>query len=444
MSATPKTLRDRTMIALAIVPPIALVLLCVSAAATWQAGAAKIRPMLQQSFPPELIDSPTALAADYAARTSKQHTKSNRELATAIDALNDQYQLLFEVLDEQQDLFENLDAAHVLDEHLHDYLADAAPMLEWAKQLNPDQASIWQPTEIGNPNNYSSGLNSLRGLPEMLRTEFRGAVRDKQTDRAMEAFELFQRLGIGPTELVSYRMLPLVTESIATGIWSESELNQIVQLIEASPDLSQAWQDSLRSTKLSQMPWLLHGEVVDTWRHDPVPKTYAPSRRIEWLRRHDKLSRVGGIGTLDAIKRVMKLQQEFQTESGSALDLSIQIPTYNQHHGAGLSKEYLVTVYARVANERRHARTAAAVAAYKLKFGRYPTTLDDLAKVALPASETLDPLGEPFQIESDGITCELANASLWFNDGRGYSGSFETRDGTLSAILKQFVLLKFR
>ena len=166
MSAFPKTLRDRTMIALAIVPPIALVLFCVSAAATWQAGAAKIRPMLQQSFSPELIDSPTALAADYAARTSKEHTKSNRELATAIDALNDQYQLLFEVLDEQQDLFENLDAAHVLDEHLHDYLADAAPMLEWAKQLNPDQASIWQPTEIGNPNNYSSGLNSLRGLPE--------------------------------------------------------------------------------------------------------------------------------------------------------------------------------------------------------------------------------------------------------------------------------------
>ncbi|QDV41210.1 hypothetical protein Enr13x_10480 [Stieleria neptunia] len=432
------------MIALAIAPPIALVLFCVSAAATWRSGAAKIRPMLERSFPPELIDSPVALATDYAARTSQEHTKSNLELMFAIDVLNDQYQILFEVLDEQEDLFENLDEEHPIDKFLDGYLAEAAPLLEMAKQLELDQSSIWHANEFGNPNRYSSGLRSIRGLPELLRAEFRGAVRDKQTDRAMEAFRLFQRLGIGPTELVSHRILPLVTESIATGIWSESELDEIVHRIEASPDLNQAWQDSIRSTKLAQIPWLLRGEVVQTWRHDPMPKTFAPSRRIEWLNRNDQFSRVGGIGTFAAIKRVMKLQEKFRRESGSGLDLALQIPAYNQPYSAGQSKDYLATVYTRVANERRYARTAAAVARYKLKFDQYPATLNDLAKVNLPASATLDPLGGPFQFASDGERCELGNASIWFTDGRGYSGTFGTRDGTLSAILKQFVVLKFR
>ncbi|MCS7467280.1 hypothetical protein NZK35_11560 [Stieleria sp. ICT_E10.1] len=444
MSASPKTLRDRTMIALAITPPIALLLFCISAAATWQAGAAKIRPMLERSFPAELIDSPVTQAADYADRTSREHTKSSRELASAVDALNEQYHLLFEVLEEHDDLFENLDEQHPINAYLNDYLAEAAPLLEMAKQLNPNEASIWHANEFGNPNSYSSGLASLRGLPELLRTEFRGAVRDKQTDRAMEAFRLFQGLGIGPTGQVSLRMLPLVSQSIAKGIWSEAELDEIVQLVETSPDLNQAWQDSIRSTKLAQIPWLLRGEVIETWRRDPIPKTFAPSRRIEWLDRNDQFSRVGGIGTFAAIKRVMKLQEEFRRESGSGLDLALQIPAYNQQHSPGQSKDYLATVYARVANERRHARTAAAVATYKLKFNQYPATLNDLAKVNLPASTTLDPLGDPFQFESDGETCELGNASIWFTDGRGYSGTFGTRDGTLSAILKQFVVLKFR
>ncbi|QDV85108.1 hypothetical protein [Planctomycetes bacterium TBK1r] len=444
MSASRKTFRDRTMIAVAMTPPIALLLFCVSAAATWKAESAKIRPMLEQSFPPELIDSPVAQAADYADRTSREHTHSSRELASAVNAINEQYHLLFEVLDEQDDLFENLDEEHPLDTYLDDYLAEAAPLLEIIKQLNLNEASIWYANEFGNPNSYSSGLINFRGLPELLRMEFRGAVRDQQTDRAMEAFRLFQGLGIGPTDQVSLRLLPLVTQSIATGIWSESELDEIVQLVKASPDLNQAWQSSIRSTTLAQAPWLLRGEVVETWRRDPTPKTFAPSLRLQWLQRQQAFSRVGGIGTFDAIKRVMKLQETFRRESGSGLDLALQIPTYKQSYSPGQSKDYLATVYTRVANERRHARTAAAVAKYKLKFGQYPVTLDDLIKVNLPASAALDPLGVPFHFESDGETCELGNAAIWFTDSRGYSGSFETREGTLSAILKQFVVLQFR
>ncbi|PAY19835.1 hypothetical protein CKO51_08935 [Rhodopirellula sp. SM50] len=435
MSASRKTFRDRTMIAVAIAPPIALLLFCVSAAATWQAGAAKVRPVLEQSFPPELIDSLVTQAADDADRVSTEHTKLSRELASAAEALNDQYHLLFDVLEEHDDLFENLDEEHPLDTYLDDYLAEAAPLLNLTKQYA---------NEFGNPNSYSSGLISFRGLPELLRTEFRDAVRDKQTDRAIEAFRLFQGLGIGPTGQVSLDLLPLVTQSIATGIWSESELNEIVQLVKASPDLNQTWQDSIRSTTLAQVPWLLRGEVVQRWRRDPTPKTFAPSLRLQWLQRNEAFSRVGGIGTFDAIKRVMKLQETFRRESGSGLDLALQIPAYNQSYSPGQSKDYLATLYTKVANERRHARTAAAVAKYKLKFGQYPMTLDDLIKVNLPASATLDPLGVPFHFSSDGETCELGNAAIWFTDSRGYSGTFGTRDGTLSAILKQFVVLKFR
>ncbi|QEG00502.1 hypothetical protein Mal15_45720 [Stieleria maiorica] len=444
MSASAKTFRDRTMIALAIVPPVALLLFCVSAAATWQSGAAQVRPMLERSFPSELIDAPLALAAGDTARTSKEHTHSYRELSSAINALNDQYHLLFELLNEQEDLFENLDEEHPIDKYLDGYLTQAAPLLDMAKQLKLNEASIGHADEFGNPNHYSSGLISIRGLPEMLRAEFRDAVRAKQTDRAMEAFRIFHALEIRPTNQDSLRILPLVSQSIATGIWSESELGEIVQLVETSPDLNQAWQDRIRSTTLAQIPWLLRGEIVETWRRDWMPTTFAPSRRIAWLDRNHEFSRVGGIGTFGAIKRVMKLQEKFRRESRSALDLALQIPGYHQYYSPGQSNDYIATVYTRVANERRHARTAAAVATYKLTFGQYPASLDDLARVNLPVRETLDPLGAPFQFESDGETCELANAAIWFTDGRGRSGTFGSREGTLSSILQQLVVLKFR
>ncbi|WP_182866509.1 hypothetical protein [Stieleria mannarensis] len=444
MSATRKTSRDRAMIALTLTPPIALILFCVSAAATWQAGSATIRPLLEQSFSSELIDSPSPEAADYAARTSKEQTKSYRELIAAVDSLNYQYQFLFDALAEQEDLFDNLDQEHPVDAYIAEYLADAAPLLEMVRQFKFRASAIWQPNELGNPYRFSNGMLQSRGLTDLLMVEFRSAVRDKQTDRAIEAFDLFERLDPGINASASQRILPLVTRSIASGIWGEAELNQLDRRVHGSRDLEDIWQNRLRGTKLSQLPWLLRGEVSESWRYDAIPKTYAPSRRIQWLRHQDEFSRVRGIGTLAAIKQVIELENEWASQSESALDLALQIPAYNQHHHPGGSTQYFAILFAGIANERRYARTAIAVARYKLKYGDDPATLDDLSKVGLPRSETLDPTGHPFLFESDEQGCRLGNAAIEFTDGRGYSGLFDSRDSTLSSIVKQFVMLEFR
>ena len=60
-----KTYRDRLMLGLAIVPPLALGLFCVTAAARWQVNAGKIRGAVEQSFAPELVDASSPAAKDY-------------------------------------------------------------------------------------------------------------------------------------------------------------------------------------------------------------------------------------------------------------------------------------------------------------------------------------------------------------------------------------------
>lgn len=438
-----RTMLDRMMIALAVVPPAALALFCVAAAATWKTEAAKIRPILETSFSPDVINAPSPSAAAYEKQTSKEKTKAYRELVAAVDALNLKYQLMFDLLDEQINWCENLDQELPFDRYLKDYLNEAQPLLDRLADLKPSERSIWQPNEFGNPNRYGDGLRSWRSMPELLRGEFRAAVRAGDTERAINAMELFRGFAAGPTEYVSYQMLPLVLQSTTSGIWSEDDLNRIDQWIQNAPDMNQEWQDSLRAWQLAQAAWLLRGEIVDDVRQDQIAATYAPSLRLQWLEYSQQFADVSGIGTVSALKRVSKIEVEWLRQTNSELDASLQWVVFGQYHdGVGQSRSYLAKLYAKTANERRNARTAVAIAKYKLKFDAYPESLDDLAKVGLPARETLDLTGQPFSYSSDEQGCRLGNAAERFQQGQ-WATSFNSPEAVRSGVLRSFDLLNF-
>ncbi|MCA9136429.1 MAG: hypothetical protein KDB00_06715 [Planctomycetales bacterium] len=429
------------MIAIAIVPPIALIVFCVSAAAKWQSDAAKIRPMLEQWISPELIDAPAPAAIEYDARTSDEKTTQYRELNVAIDSVNDRYQILFDLLEEQADWTESLDQPQPTDKYVQIYLAEVQPLMNLAEQLSTSEDAIWMPHEAGNQYGVSNGLLlSGRSMFDMLRVEFRAAVRAKETTRAINAFRLSQTL-VAPNAWVSNPLLSSVTDSFGTGIWNESEVGQLVQMIGNQSDADQAWQQHFRGVLLEQLPWLLEGKITDTWRRETLPVTFAPSRRIEWLENAGQLSRITQVGSLAAVKKVVEIDSSSHRESATKLDTALQIPVYGQLYVPSTSKVNLAKTFASEANDRRLARTAAALAVYKLKFDAYPNELAELTKVGLANDDMLDPTGETFRYLVQNQGCILGNASIWFRTSGGFHNG---REDTLVDVLKQNREIHFR
>ena len=93
MTTSKTTSRDRTILALVLIPILALVVLFASAGAKWRSGEAEIRPMLAESFPPQIIDSPSPMAADYDLATSTDQTQAVREVFVATHMLNEKYDI---------------------------------------------------------------------------------------------------------------------------------------------------------------------------------------------------------------------------------------------------------------------------------------------------------------------------------------------------------------
>lgn len=436
MNAARKTPRDRMMIALVVVPPVTLLLFCVSAAAKWQTTKAKIRPLLEQTIAPELIDSPSPAGAAYAARTNDENTERYQDLVAAINVLNARYAVLFEILDDEMDWADDLDTERPSDHAVRDYLVEADPLLQLLKELKPNLSSIWFPYESGNPVGTSNALIYSRGIPDLLRVEYRAAVRAKQPDRAIEVFDLFQSLGAGTNTLDAYQLLPLVLESLQAEIWSAADLEQIDQLVQDSPDFDSQWRSHLEGVILEQSPRLLYGKELQSWSRDPIPRTYSPSQRLHWLENTRRYLSVGDLGTLRSVKQVLEIEADVLGEPSGGLDTSIQVPTYSDPYGGGISRSSLARMYVKAANDHRFARTAIAIVQYKLKFNSYPQSLDDLNQVDLPTSATLDPLERAFRYESNGTGCTLGNASIIFTEGHASWVSFQTDGLALASLLQ--------
>jgi hypothetical protein len=449
MSDPSTRFRDRSLFALVLVPVVALVAFVACAAASWKTEAAKIRPMLLDSFPATLVDAPSPVAVAYDERTSTDKTAAFRELGYAAHVLSDKYRVLFEILGQhlnrQEDQIESPEEGHGVYKYVDDYLAEAQPLLKRIQELQPDSETIWLPLEFGNPQYWSSDSNLYANLLQLLMTEFRSAVRGKETDRAVRAIKLLHGIEAPINDI--RRPDRLLAESMGTSIWSEAELDQFVELLGDERDLDELWKQSMRHRQLYLKPWLLHDRDVPGHNREPVPVSVAPSRRVEWLRRHQDYANVGGVGSVGMVKKVGQVFGKSKEASDAKMDVALQYPNYGRFaslDGEG-SETSLAVAYTGIANERRVARTAVAIASYKVKFGEYPRALGELTKVGLPASETLDPNGQPFQYVIDDQDCRLGNAATPFPRGRGYRfESFQSPVETLSAVLQYYQEIEFR
>lgn len=444
MTRPKKTFRDRLLIGLTAAPPMALILFCVSATARWTSESQKIRPMMERWISSDLIEAPSAAGRDYDERTSSEHTKAYRELVAALDLLNSKYSLLFSLVEADQDWYKTLDQERPTDKYVQGYLKEAAPLLRELAELADGYQEIWVPHETGNPNNYNDSLAVGHDLSDLLQLEFRAATRMSETDRALDTLELCLKLGEFDRTWTEDGIIRLLVQSLGSGIWSEEDLNRIDQLLLNGPDLNQQWQRYLRGNVLGQVPWLLEGKVIRSWRPDPFPVTYAPSRRVEWMRSMEQYQDVSAIGTLRSVKKVMDLELESKVDSRSGIDTAIQLPSYGQFHDGGSSKMYMARRYVSIANQFRHARTAVGIAKYKLANEAYPTELTQLSAVGSNPADTVDPLGRAFHFESDENGCVLGNASTWFQPRHSSWLSFQTAEETLGSLLQDYEEVTFQ
>ena len=365
MTTSKTTSRDRTMFALILIPLLALAILFASAGAKWSTNAAEIRPMLLESFATEIIDAPSPMAADYDAKTSTDQTQSVREIFVATSVLNEKYQIMLDILDDQIDYqdqwFEELDQERPIEKYVSDYLAEAQPLLKLLERLQPNLSSVWMPHEYDNPRNWSSMAGSYHGLLGLLRTEYVGAIRAKEADRAIRAFRLFRSLGVY-SQVDRRQLLPAVAHSMGVPMWTEGDLDQMDQLLSEDPDFSRKWQESIRTSQLTQAR-SLHDTVSHTYRSEPMPTTHAPSRRINWLEHRQAYSSVRAIDSLRSLEKVSESDSESRRNERTELDAAIQFPSYGGFGGGGSMLSGLI-VDVKAANQRRYAHSAVAVAAF--------------------------------------------------------------------------------
>ncbi len=441
MSAKSKTWRDRLLMTAMIVPPVILVAFCSLAAAKWQSGEPKIRTALEQIVGDDLLNEPSPSGAAYNSRTNTDRTTRYLALTSAVDVLNEKYSHLFTVVDEDWYWYGKTDQDRPYAPFLNAYLQEAQPLLAETRALG-DVSDVWIPNESGNPYSYNNSLIATRDIKSMLKLEFKAAVQAGDSARALDTITVIETRGIVSALETNQELRPLVTDSILSGIWNESDLDALDEILSKPDDFQQHWNESTRGSILGSTRWLLDGIQVDSWRPDPVHTTYAPSTRLKWIERAERAQSVRGVGTMRAIRELVELEKEHIRNNSSDLDTAVQLPSYGQFQNL-MNHLYLAKRYVQIANDRRVARTAIAIAKYKLKNDAYPAKLSDLAQIGFDMNQALDPLDRPFHYKSDNDGATLGNASKWFTPRMGTYDSYSSADDSLSSALQHFRELRF-
>ena len=430
MSKPVTTARDRSLLILIAIPIGAFVVLMLAAGAKWQTETAKIRPLLLKNLPSEIVDAPSPIFASDQATANSDQTTEYRQLGFAISRLNEKYGLLFEIFKDENAILAEVDPDREAGKITDEYLAEAAPLIRRLTQLNVETDQIWLPNEYSNPVHSVDDSYGFRTIPRMVKTEFRRAVELRDSQRALKALELYDRLGgISSSDI---QMVSSVVQSIATGIWSEVDLQRVGEIASSRANYQQEYNQMMRSSLIHQIPWLLKGYDLSERRGEPFLLVSAPSYRTQWLGDFKRIGEIRSFGNPASTGKFQQLQTETSRSRRERLDASIQFPVYGNLHRGVFTNNYLVRSFIRRTNERRFVLTAIALVQYQSQFGTFPESLPELTEVGLPDSEMIDPSDRYFSYQRTDGGCRLSNASEWFSDQSGWAA---WKSGTQARLL---------
>ncbi len=422
--------RDYFYQAIAWLPPLGVAAMFTAAALTWHTNQESLVESTTKIHSNAMENDETIFADWYDSRTSKKHTLELKMLGAAADAW---FGDVVESFPDEKDSHyffagANLDKHKDKADFIPHHALQAAPLLHRLKAFaETDDAAVWIPMSLDErmlPEPIS------QNLMQVLQFEFLDAVLSDQPPRAIDAIRLCYRvdtkINLGRS---GFSMLAqtLVRNSLSQDIWSESELAILQELCSGDGDESSLWRDQITAEFLIALPILSgaghRGKQFEKLRFGrSTPRgpeklasvsSIAPSEVGDAAAALAQIQSTGGVGTWNHYSQVAGITSQLRHRQGKEFQLDhwLKVPFMKGAWISGLVayQQHSAQNFLTIANTQRWTRCAIALKQFRLRFGRWPSDLSELSEVDLPASDTVDYLGDKFfyRIEDDATVAQL-------------------------------------
>jgi len=427
-----------TYLWLPLLPIIGLLTLLAYGVVQERLAAGEVRELKAELRSDDIALTNQQLTRWFDQHTSREHTDEWRDVFLATIGLQSRFgslTLMVEGFEEFVPPGESWDDEPIVSE----YIEDAQVIIDQIEKIVDNPRPTWQPLLFTDFSTLLGELQESRGIMQLLAREFRMAVYQDDSARALRAIRLMRgleksfdwRIGLISELVATAHRAAIYTAlrpSLEIEFWSSEELDQISEWLREDIALDQRWKDSLASELAMGIQALESPESLRGALDAPVfPFGVAPSAKLRFLDELQRQMEIEGVGTVAHVREIKKIgdmvsdgiEQGEVTITGiplanTELLVALYWPSYSSASAA----------IARTEGERRWTLTAVGIRQFRLQENRWPTELSELSELGL-SSEVWEAFpGEPFGYAVD----ESGTALLWSLD----TTQWGTRNPTIS------------
>lgn len=389
-----RTALDLLCIGLPLVPIAIVLVVAVWSVAAWTINAQRFQAIKSDVF--NDVHPNSLIARKYEDATDKTNTQELKEILAAADIVNENLQADFDHYNESLEPF----CEFPPDDYFDTVASQAAQIIGRYKRIADSVHKTWAPIVFaGTATQYAFNVQ-FYGLRNVLACECIDAIHDKENARAIEAIELMMNFTRPESALrysYSYNQSgqwqgaarAIVNKTLAQDVWTEEELKKLQTIFQKPANLSDEWRSHAEETFLPTTQMLFQeeqlGQAYDQGRIRLVSESvFAPSQKIELFEAYRSIANTEQPGTerhrksvsRRSRKRVWSADQFLQLPGFSGSLKSMLLPSYEMMSMAKKNLE----------RYREQTRLAIAVKRFKMKNGRLPDSLLELANVGVSSA----------------------------------------------------------
>jgi len=399
-------------------PPLLVIALLLSGAVrNWQLGhwsQVELNRLADEGRPVDVH----SLTRKLDETTSKQNAQAWQEIIAGTVHLRNEYWPLDGMVLEADQLVPK-QTPWKAEPLVSEYVLKAQPIVEMIAALKESDQAVWQPTVNVYSNHWWPFFNDYQAVSRLLTMEFRVSFHAGNTDRALRALSLIDRTksAINIVYPTTYLLLDLekqqeilIRQSLAYDFWTEEQLTLIQNRAEGMFFSEMRWHNSIDDEQA-----YLFDTFADAAKQ-PYNSGESPAFIAECLMLSRKAQDIPGIGTLEHIEKIAKLERESVLGRNRFFWASItEVPFV-------ISREKLMPSYGGKLQpfitqqmDRNLTNTAIGIKQFRLKFGRFPGVLSDPSQVGLTSNEWTILNSQATGAKSLGykVAADLSEAILW-------------------------------
>lgn len=350
------------------------------------------------------------------AATSDENTARWLRILSANEALEEIYGDAFSYVEklEQTAGHDQLPRPPEADELLSLYADDAREIVDELIVLSGSDQPIWEPTPLASIGTRDPILHLHIAITKCLSRVFVDALHRNDTERALAVLKVLAHLASnhedpprvsreGLRDTAETTLQKRIAASLQHDVWSEQELERLMQLLAPSGQADSRWKAVLRHQIFDMSVIGTSGFDLRRGGGSRYRWWYsvAPSRRREQVLTLSQMIATDCDGTSDFLFAIDAIEHEANLPNGiGGLDVLLQRPflgadplrTQKMASPSVLSKRLV-----QAENDHRFVRCGVAVRLFQKRFSRWPGGIDELQKVDLPFAERLTYAGTLFE-----------------------------------------------